>query len=158
MTTIPVQDRYDNTVTMCYGCGTNNEFGHQVKTYWNGKCGVTRFIPKPYHTAIPGFVYGGLIASLVDCHSTGTGSAFATELLFPSDTSHPAVRFVTASLHVDYVKPTPLGPELVLTGFIKTHHNRKITVESVLEVNGIITVRSQVIVVEMPASFLNILC
>ena len=46
--------------------------GLQIKSYWDGDETVTRFTPRPQHTAIPGYVYGGLIASLIDCHSTGT--------------------------------------------------------------------------------------
>ncbi|MEI6290150.1 MAG: PaaI family thioesterase, partial [Chloroflexota bacterium] len=66
------QDYYAEFAAHCYGCGNLNSEGHQIKTYWEGDESVTHFRPKPYHTAIPGFVYGGLLASLVDCHSTGT--------------------------------------------------------------------------------------
>ena len=71
------QDTYPENVAHCYGCGRLNEHGHQIKTYWDGDETVTRFQPHPEHTAIPGFVYGGLIASLIDCHSTGTAAAAA---------------------------------------------------------------------------------
>jgi hypothetical protein len=57
------------------GVGRWNELVHQIKTCWEGDESVTRFKPKPYHTAIPGYVYGGLLASLIDCHSTGTAAA-----------------------------------------------------------------------------------
>lgn len=151
----PIQDRYDPFVSACYGCGNDNTFGHKIKTNWTGSQGITRFIPKPFHTAIPGFVYGGLIASLFDCHSTGTASAYVTQLLNPHDPTITAVRFVTASLKVDYLKPTPLGPELVLSGEIKAHVDRKVTVMSTMIVNGIVTAKAEVIVVEMPESFLK---
>jgi hypothetical protein len=69
------QDYYPDNVAQCYGCGSNNPHGHQIKTHWEGEESVTRFTPEPYHTAIPGYAYGGLIASLIDCHSTGTAAA-----------------------------------------------------------------------------------
>ena len=61
----------------CYGCGYLNAHGLHIQTYWDPEKGEseTRFTPRPYHTAIPGFVYGGLLASLVDCHSTATAAA-----------------------------------------------------------------------------------
>jgi len=69
------QDHYPDNVSHCYGCGSNNHHGHQIKTYWEGDETVTRFKPEPFHTSVPGYAYGGLIASLIDCHSTGTAAA-----------------------------------------------------------------------------------
>ena len=69
------QDYYPDNVAQCYGCGSNNHHGHQIKTHWDGEETVTFFTPEPYQTSVPGFAYGGLIASLIDCHSTGTAAA-----------------------------------------------------------------------------------
>jgi hypothetical protein len=69
------QDYYPDYFAVCYGCGNLNELGHQIKSYWDGDESVCHFQPKPYHTALPGYVYGGLLASLVDCHGTGTAAA-----------------------------------------------------------------------------------
>ena len=65
MTTKAVQDYYPDDIAVCYGCGKLNEHGYQIKSYWEGDETVCRFQPKPYHTAFPGYVYGGLIASLI---------------------------------------------------------------------------------------------
>jgi len=77
MTLKPFQDYYPDQLAHCYGCGRLNEHGLQIKSFWDGEESVCVFQPQPYHTAIPGYVYGGLIASLIDCHSTGTASAAA---------------------------------------------------------------------------------
>ncbi|MEK4242201.1 hypothetical protein NYE39_09400 [Janibacter sp. FSL W8-0316] len=69
------QDTYPDDVAHCYGCGTQNPAGHQLKSHWDGEETVARFTPRPEHTAMPGYVYGGLIASLVDCHGTGSAAA-----------------------------------------------------------------------------------
>ena len=58
------QDAYPEQVSHCYGCGRLNHEGLQIKTRWDGEESVTHFRPRPEHMAIPGFVYGGLIASL----------------------------------------------------------------------------------------------
>ena len=139
------QDYYPENVAHCYGCGRLNEHGHQIKTYWEGDETVTRFLPRPEHTAIPGFVYGGLLASLIDCHSiaaasTANGGSY----------DGPVERFVTASLKVDYVRPTPLGPELTLRARTEAFSARKVQVVSELLAEGSVRVRGEVLAVRMP--------
>lgn len=69
-----IQDEYPDDFAWCYGCGRMNEQGHQFRTGWQEDKTITKYKPMPEHTAIPGFVYGGLIASLIDCHGTGSAS------------------------------------------------------------------------------------
>ena len=147
------QDTYPENVAHCYGCGRLNEHGHKIKTYWDGDETVTRFQPHPEHTAIPGFVYGGLIASLIDCHSTGTAAAAAYRAEQREMDSEPPLRFVTGSLHVDFLKPTPLGPVLELRGRVKELKGRKVVVESEVWVDGVMTARGEVVAVQMPDTF-----
>ena len=147
------QDTYPENVAHCCGCGRLNEHGHQIKTYWDGDETVTRFQPHPEHTAIPGFVYGGLIASLIDCHSTGTAAAAAYRAEQREMDSEPPLRFVTGSLHVDFLKPTPLGPVLELRGRVKELKGRKVVVESEVWVDGAMTARGEVVAVQMPDTF-----
>ena len=71
------QDYYPDQQSYCYGCGRLNEHGLQIKSYWDGEETTAVYTPLPQHMAIPGYVYGGLIASLIDCHSTGTAAAAA---------------------------------------------------------------------------------
>ena len=106
------QDYYPDDLSHCYGCGRLNEDGLQLKSRWDGDETVAAYTPRAYHTAIPGTVYGGLIASLIDCHGTGTASAAAYQREGREPGTEPPLRFVTASLHVDYLRPTPLGVPL----------------------------------------------
>lgn len=114
MKNLAVQDFYPEELSHCYGCGRSNAHGHQIKSYWDGDETIARFTPQPYHIAIPGFVYGGLIASLIDCHGTGSAALAVYRSEERNPGTEPALRFVTASLQVDYLKPTPLGIELLL--------------------------------------------
>jgi acyl-coenzyme A thioesterase PaaI-like protein len=147
------QDLYVPDYAHCYGCGRLNADGLQIKTYWDGDESVTRYLPRPYHTAIPGFVYGGLLASLIDCHGTGTAAAAAARARGRTLDAEPPLRFVTASLKVDYLKPTPLGVPLEIRGRAKEVKGRKVVVEATLFANGVATVRGEVIAVELPESF-----
>jgi len=149
----PIQNYYPDDVAHCYGCGRLNEQGHQIKSYWDGGETVSYFTPKDYHTAIPGYVYGGLLASLIDCHGTGTAALASYRAENREFDSQPPLRFVTASLQVDYLKPTPLGVELELRGKIVEIKGRKVISEITVTANGEITVRGKVVAVQMPESF-----
>ena len=144
------QEYYIEDFSHCYGCGTNNEFGHQLKTYWDGEETVSHFTPKPEHTALPGYVYGGLIASLIDCHSTGSGAAALHKALNESDKKETYPRCVTASLKVDYIKPTPIDCTLELRGKIKELKGRKVVVAVSLFAKEKICAEGEVIVVQIP--------
>jgi acyl-coenzyme A thioesterase PaaI-like protein len=109
------QDHYPEDLAHCYGCGRLNAQGLQLKTRWADEAAgetITRFTPHAEHTAVPGFVYGGLIASLIDCSGTGSAAGAAYRAAGRRPGEGAPFRFVTGSLKVSYLKPTPLGPEL----------------------------------------------
>jgi acyl-coenzyme A thioesterase PaaI-like protein len=147
------QDYYPESVAHCYGCGRLNPEGHQIKTYWDGDETVTRFTPKACHMAVPGFTYGGLIASLIDCHSTGTAAAAMYRSEGREMDSLPSFRFVTGSLKVDFLKPTPLAGELEIRGIVKEIKGRKVVIDTTVLAGGIVTARGEVIALQMPDDF-----
>src|SRR5579884_317709 len=124
----PLQDLYPDDFSYCYGCGRLNADGLHVKSEWLGEECVARFRPAPYHIALPGFVYGGLIASLIDCHAMATAAGAAMSAAGQKPGRDPTPRFVTASLHVEYLRPTPLGPELLLRARSEDVGERKVVV------------------------------
>jgi acyl-coenzyme A thioesterase PaaI-like protein len=148
------QDYYPDNFSYCYGCGRLNEHGYQIKSYWQGDESVCVYQPEAYHIAVPGFVYGGLIASLIDCHGTGTAAAAAYRAEGRLMDSQPPLRFVTASLHVDYLKPTPLGSPLELRGRVIEIKSRKVKVAIELSARGEICARGEVIAVKLPENMM----
>ena len=68
--------------------------------------------------------------------------------------SQPPLRFVTGSLNVKYLKPTPMGP-LEIRGRVREITARKVVVESTLYADGVATVTGEVVAVKMPESFGN---
>lgn len=150
MNTKAFQDYYPDNLAHCYGCGRLNEAGHQIKSYWDGEESICLFKPETYHISIPGYVYGGLIASLIDCHGTGTAAAAGYRAENRSMDSLPALRYLTASLHVDYLKPTPLNEILELRGVVKEVKGRKVVVDINLSAKGIITAHGQVVALQVP--------
>lgn len=146
------QDDYSDELAQCFGCGRLNAHGHHLRSFWDGEETIARFTPEPFHLAVPGFVNGGVLASLVDCHATGTASAAVARAAGASGATGPARRFVTASLKVDYLRPTPLGPELVVRGRVGSISGRKVAVEVTISAQGEVTVRGSVVCVELPSS------
>ncbi len=59
-------------------------------------------------------------------------------------------RFVTAALHVEYLRPTPLGPVLEVRGIVREATERKVVVEATVSADGEITARGTVVAVRMP--------
>jgi acyl-coenzyme A thioesterase PaaI-like protein len=144
------QDDYPDELSYCYGCGRLNEEGLKLKSYWDGEETVAMFNPRPYHIAIPGYVYGGLLASIIDCHGTGTAAAATYHAEGREMGTEPRVRFVTASLHLEYLRPTPLGVPLEVRGKIKEIKGRKVVVTATVSVAGEICVKGEVVAVQMP--------
>ena len=154
MTERAFQDDYPDDLAWCYGCGRLNTHGHQIRSFWDGEETVCTFTPKPYHVAIPGYVYGGLIASLVDCHSTGTAAAAAYRAAGRPLAAQPPLRFLTAALHVDYLRPTPLGVPLELRGRVKEMKGRKVVVECEVRAGEVLCARGEVVAVQVPDELL----
>jgi len=144
------QDYYPDSASYCYGCGRLNDAGLMIKSYWDGEESVCIHEPRPEHTAISGIVYGGLIASLIDCHSSGTAAAAKYRAENREMDTLPTLRFLTASLHVDFLLPTPMGVPLEIRGRVKEIKGRKVVVESTLSANGRICVRGEVVAVQLP--------
>ena len=141
------QDCYPDHLSHCYGCGRLNEHGLGIKSYWDGDQTVCSFKPAPYHTAVPGYVYGGLLASLIDCHSTGSAAAAVYRAEGRSMDSEPPLRFLTAALKVDYVRPTPIEGPIELRSTIKEVKGRKVIILTDLLVDGIVCARGDVVAV-----------
>jgi acyl-coenzyme A thioesterase PaaI-like protein len=145
-----VQDYYPDDFAVCFGCGRLNEHGHLLKSYVEGDEVVAAFHPAAHHLALPGFVYGGLIASLIDCHSMATASAAALRAEGKTVGSAPSPRYVTAALHVDYLKPTPIGLPLEIRARPREIKGRKVVVESSVAAGGEVTARGEVVAVQLP--------
>lgn len=127
-TSRPIQDYYPEDAAVCFGCGRNNPHGLHIQTFWNGKEGFFRFRPRPYHTAFPGVTYGGLIASLIDCHSIATAIAATYDAEDRAPGEEPQICYVTGNLNVTYIRPTPIDTELILRAQVKQILEKKAVV------------------------------
>ncbi len=152
MTIKAFQDYYPEDFSHCYGCGSLNDHGLKIKSYWDGDESVALFLPRDYHVAVPGFVYGGLIASLIDCHGVGTAAAASYQKEGRKMGSKPVLRFVTASLKVDFLAPTPLGAELEIRGKVVDVTPRKAVIDTRVLAGGKTCATGRVVAVRLPES------
>ncbi len=154
MTQKAFQDYYSEDFSHCYGCGRLNEHGLQIKSYWDGEESVVKFLPNEHHIAIPGFVYGGLIASLIDCHCVGTAAAATYRAQGRDMDTEPSLRFVTGSLKVNYLAPTPLGVELEIRGKVIEIKEKKVVVDATLLANNKVCATGNVVAVRLPENMI----
>jgi hypothetical protein len=149
------QDYYPDHLSHCYGCGKLNEQGYQIKTVWDGDETLTTFTPKQYHTAIPGYVYGGLLASLIDCHATGSAAGAMYRKENREMDTEPPYRFLTGSLNVKYLKPTPIDCTLQIRGKIRGIEGKKVTIDVDVIAKGEVTVKGEVIAIQVPDKYIE---
>ena len=147
-----IQDHLDGN--HCYGCGKENAAGMQIKSHWDGEVSVCTYQPGPEQCAGPTtVVYGGLIASLIDCHSVGTAMAFFYNREGREVGADPNLWCVTGRLTVNYRKPTPMGQPVELSARIVDSSEKKAVVETTVKSGGEVTAEGETIAVLVPTEW-----
>lgn len=141
----------------CFGCGPGNSAGLRLKSHWNGSGpSRARFLPQPHHCAGPThFVNGGILATLIDCHSVCTAAAAAYLASGRPIGSTPHLHYATTSLTIAYARPTPLGAELELFAEPVRGDGETYLVSCVLRADGKDCVRGTVTAVRVPESWMH---
>jgi acyl-CoA thioesterase FadM len=136
----------------CFGCGALNERGLQIKSRWDGEDLVCRWRPQPFHIGHPGIVYGGAIASVVDCHSIWTALATCCrDSGFDLQDGRPPFAFVTGKLSVNYLKPAAIEGELELRARVTDRADRRYTVGCRVLQQGVECANAEVVAVRVKA-------
>jgi len=126
-----LQDRYAPS-NRCFGCGPANEKGLRIKSRPAGGEVVAEWTPEPHHEAYTGMLNGGIIGTLLDCHSNWTATH---HLMVAAGADHPPCT-VTADFAVKLLRPTPTdAPVHLRTRVVEASADRAV-VESSLEAGG----------------------
>lgn len=153
MTRIAFQDLYAEPYTHCYGCGRDNPHGHQLKSYWDIPFlqTIAHICPAPHFTGgVPDHLYGGLIASLLDCHGTASAAAFKSHAVgIAFDGNESLVRCVTGNLNIQFIRPVPINTDLVLTGRLLKIEDRKIQVLLSLSANHVECAQAEMLAIQI---------
>ena len=155
MTDAPFQDlMHDN---FCWGCGADNPDGLQLKSEWRADdpaVAVASFTASPAHAAGPRHVLNGsIIGVLLDCHGICTAVADAYRRDGREVGSAPELWYATSSLHIEYLRPTPINAVVELEGRVVAVDDRTTTVECVLIAEGKPRARATVGAVRVPDSW-----
>jgi acyl-coenzyme A thioesterase PaaI-like protein len=149
----PFQDEFAQIgVHQCWGCGSQNEHGLQIKSFWEGDEGVCAWQPQLYHQAWPGMVNGGILSAIIDCHCTCTAIAAAYRAAHRAITTLPLIGMVTAELRISYLRPTPIAEQLHLRATMREQTERKTILACTLSALGEVCVRAEAVVVRSRAS------
>ena len=131
MDEVAFQDQ--GSVHHCHGCGAANEKGLRLKSYWEGEEAVASWRAEPHHCGgTRENLNGGIIASLIDCHSLNLAIAAAYRAEKRPIGSAPRIGYVTANMTVSYLKPTPLKAAIQLRARITKLEGRKAWVNCTL--------------------------
>jgi acyl-coenzyme A thioesterase PaaI-like protein len=126
---------------MCFVCGLQNTFGLNAKFYTepSGSVRVDWVAPEKYQ-GYPGFLHGGIAASLLD--------EVAGRTILGSDKER---FFVTLKMEIRYRKPVPLGVPLVIRGEMIRDRGRVAETHAALYLpDGSVGVEAEVLVGEAP--------
>ena len=125
-TAVSIQDRLYPDLA-CFGCGPVNERGLQLKSYPDPSGDVVaEFTAWPEHDNGTGFLNGGIIATVLDCHSAAVVTQAADERGWRAE-GGALLPFLTAGIEVRYRRPTPLDQPVSLRGRLLTADERQMT-------------------------------
>ena len=151
-TTIAFQDEPYCKGNVCWVCGSENAHGLQIKSYWEGDESVCTWMAEDFHTAgWPHVLNGGIISGVIDCHCVLTAFAASVKDKTAEERGSPSYWFATASLKVDFLKPTPVDKPVQLRARVKEMHARKTLVTCSLLSEGVECARGEVLAVRVPA-------
>lgn len=134
---------------ICFGCGSENEKGLQIKSFWEGEESVCIWHSKEKYRGWPSLMNGGIMATLIDCHCMGTAMAYAYKQEGRSLDSQPIYRYATGTLSVKYLKPTSNDHPVELRAVVTAMKGRKITMHCDFYSQGIITAQAEVIAIRV---------
>ena len=138
----------------CYGCGAANPDGMQIKSYRHEDECVCTYMPKPEQCAGPlNYLYGGTIASLIDCHSVGTAVANYYREEGREVGEGEEIWCVTGQLTVNYLKATPIDKEVTLRAVIEEFDERKTILKCRMYSGDLLTAAAKVTAIRVPTSW-----
>jgi len=98
---------------------------------------------------------GGIIASVIDCHSVCTAIAAAYRAENREIGTEPSFWYVTGSLNIKYLRPTAINEEIVLRAKVEEMMGKKTTLTCSLNSMGKECASAEVVAVKVPSTWLE---
>jgi acyl-coenzyme A thioesterase PaaI-like protein len=142
-----VQDFMDGNI--CFGCGKDNPDGLQIKSYWEGDTCICHWQPQPRYQGWKNLLNGGILATLIDCHTmaTATANAYRSENRYYD--TEPQYMYATGTMTVKYLLPTPVDAIIELRAQVKEVKGKKTIVYCEAFANGQKTAEAEVIAIRV---------
>lgn len=151
MSQVAIQDQLEEELSYCWVCGRNNEHGLKIKSYWEGDEIICEWQPEERYISYPGVVSGGIIASLIDCHSVCTVIAWAYQSEGREVNTAPTIWYATTALQITYLRPVSVSDPVLLRANLKEAQGRKAVIKCSLFSKGKECVRAEVSVRKIAA-------
>lgn len=117
--------------SICFGCGPANEKGLRIRSFEKDGEYVAEWRAEKHHEAFPGMLNGGIIGSLLDCHSNWAAAHF---LMKENHLAEPACT-VTANYAIKLLRPTPSDALIRLRARVAEAGEDRATIEAELIAN-----------------------
>lgn len=152
-TKIAIQDQMHHN--NCYGCGTANDKGLQIKSFWcDEKTTECTFVAQPHHCAGPlRFLNGGVIATVIDCHCICTAMAKAKIDAQGTSENIENIWYATGKLELSYLRPTILEEKILVVAKIEEIQEKRISLSCELINHGKVCVTAKVLAVRVPSDW-----
>ena len=138
MEELSLQEKY-SPKSPCFGCGPANPKGLHVRSFPQGDEVVARWVPEAHHEAFPGILNGGIIGTLLDCHSNWTAAWY----LMKKAGTEEAPCTVTAEYTIKLLRPTPANGSVDLRAWVTESTEDRAVVEGELKANGKVCAKSR---------------
>ncbi|MEM9850034.1 MAG: hotdog domain-containing protein [Bacteroidota bacterium] len=134
---------------VCFGCGRENEAGLQISSFWEGEEAVCYWESEEKYQGWKGIMNGGILATLIDCHTMNTAMAAAYAAEDRALDSQPVYRYATGTITVKYLRPTPNDQPVELRATVTEIKGRKVRLNCIVKSKDIVTAEAQVIAIRV---------
>jgi len=134
---------------ICFGCGQNNHQGLKIKSYWEGEEAVCIWQSEEKYQGWKGLLNGGVMATLIDCHSMCTAMAATYKSENRALDSLPEYRYATGTMTIKYLQPTSNIKPVELRATVQEIKGRKVIIHCNMYSEGKLTAKAEVIAIRV---------
>jgi len=134
---------------VCFGCGRDNHFGLKISSYWEGEEAVCIWNSEEKYQGWSGIMNGGILATLIDCHTMGTAMAATYKAENRPFGSEPEYRYATGTITVKYLRPTSNTKPVELRAKVESIKGRKVVMTCNAYSEGELTATAEVIAIRV---------
>ena len=134
---------------VCFGCGRDSHDGLKISSYWEGEEAVCIWKSQEKYQGWKDILNGGILATLIDCHTMCTAMAAVYQSENRTLESKPIYRYATGTIKVKYLKPTSNLHPVELRAKVTEMKGRKVVLKCVTISQGVITAEADIVAIRV---------